>query len=295
LSVVRELDHVIAERGKAKTIVSDNGNELTSNAILTWADQTRIEWHYIAPGKPMQNAFIESFNARLHDELLNETLFSSLYHARVMLKYLAGRLQRLAPSLATRMADTGRVRFVLHCARDRLWRCATQNAPRRRPSLYPSIRTPKTPETNSPRDKTWGQGHHLLAQLPLRALAEAAANDQHPDQQLRINRRPSDVAVEWIVQVAAHRCHENVDSAQQVVLRDHVVEPEFIKKARLFSILSSHPRRIFPLSFNEQESSFSPLGKPFFDSIDHRGSHAARHQLPRERRYDSARRYPGHG
>jgi len=62
-------------------IVSDNGSEFTSNAILAWADQTRVEWHYIAPGKPMQNAFIESFNGRLRDELLNETLFSSLSQA----------------------------------------------------------------------------------------------------------------------------------------------------------------------------------------------------------------------
>ncbi len=41
-----------------------------------------MEWHYIAPGKPIQNAFIESFNGRLRDEFLNETLFSSLPHAR---------------------------------------------------------------------------------------------------------------------------------------------------------------------------------------------------------------------
>ena len=66
------------ERGKPKMVVSDNGSELTSNAILTWADQSRVAWHYIAPGKPMQNAFIESFNGRLRDELLNETLFTSL-------------------------------------------------------------------------------------------------------------------------------------------------------------------------------------------------------------------------
>jgi putative transposase len=85
LRVARELDHVIACRSKPKMIVSDNGSELTSNAILDWADQTRVEWHYIAPGKPMQNAFIESFNGRLRDELLNETLFSSLSHARAML------------------------------------------------------------------------------------------------------------------------------------------------------------------------------------------------------------------
>jgi transposase InsO family protein len=58
-----------------KTIVSDNGTELTSNAIFCWAKQTEVDWHYIDPGKPVQNAFIESFNGRLRDEFLNETLF----------------------------------------------------------------------------------------------------------------------------------------------------------------------------------------------------------------------------
>ena len=66
-------------------IVSDNGSELTSNAILAWADAARVEWHYIAPGKPMQNGFIESFNGRLRGELLNYTLFSSLAQARAAL------------------------------------------------------------------------------------------------------------------------------------------------------------------------------------------------------------------
>ena len=51
-------------------------------AILRWSQEAGIDWHYIAPGKPTQNAFIESFNGRLRDELLNETLFSSLGHAR---------------------------------------------------------------------------------------------------------------------------------------------------------------------------------------------------------------------
>ena len=83
--VARELDQVIAARGKPKMIVSDNGSEFTSNTILGWTETTRIDWHYIAPGKPMQNAFIESFNGRLRDELLNETLFSSPSHARAML------------------------------------------------------------------------------------------------------------------------------------------------------------------------------------------------------------------
>ena len=63
-------------------IVSDNGTEFTSNAILGFADRMKINWHYIAPGKPIQNAFIESFNGRLRDELLNETLFPSLTRVR---------------------------------------------------------------------------------------------------------------------------------------------------------------------------------------------------------------------
>jgi len=62
--VARELDRLMIERGKPKMVVSDNGSELTSNAILTWAHQSRVAWHYIAPGKPMQNAFIESFMYR---------------------------------------------------------------------------------------------------------------------------------------------------------------------------------------------------------------------------------------
>jgi putative transposase len=85
LRVGRELDAVIAGRGKLLLIVSDNGTELTSMAILCWSKERRVDWHYIAPGKPQQNAFIESFNGRLRDELLNETLFSSLAHARAAL------------------------------------------------------------------------------------------------------------------------------------------------------------------------------------------------------------------
>ena len=82
LRVVRELDSLIASRGRPAMCVSDNGTELTGMAILRWSQETRVEWHYIAPGKPQQNAFIESFNGRLRDELLNETLFTSLAHAR---------------------------------------------------------------------------------------------------------------------------------------------------------------------------------------------------------------------
>ena len=83
--VVRELTDLIAERGKPGMIVSDNGTELTSNAVLAWCGEIGVEWHYIAPGKPMQNGYVESFNGRMRDELLNETLFLSLDHARVVI------------------------------------------------------------------------------------------------------------------------------------------------------------------------------------------------------------------
>jgi putative transposase len=80
--VVRELDRLCLLRGRPAMIVSDNGTELTSHAVLRWVDETGIEWHYIAPGKPVQNAFVESFNGRLRDECLNEHVFRSLSQAR---------------------------------------------------------------------------------------------------------------------------------------------------------------------------------------------------------------------
>ena len=83
--VARELTALIERRGKPEMIVSDNGTELTSNAILTFTAAHRIEWHYIAPGKPMQNGFVESFNGRMRDELLNETVFRTLAHARIVI------------------------------------------------------------------------------------------------------------------------------------------------------------------------------------------------------------------
>ncbi len=98
--VARELDEIIRWRGRPLTVVSDNGTELTSNAVLSWTDRNKIGWHYIEPGKPQQNGFVESFNGRLRDELLNETsrvpgrgvgalLFDGLGR-RLRLSWLAG-------------------------------------------------------------------------------------------------------------------------------------------------------------------------------------------------------------
>jgi len=84
--VARELDRIIAQRGKPRMVVSDNGTELTSHAIFRWAQERQIEWHYIAPGKPTQNAFVESFNGRLRDECLSEHLFNGLGEARRLIE-----------------------------------------------------------------------------------------------------------------------------------------------------------------------------------------------------------------
>jgi len=82
LRVGRELDRIAETRGYPAMVVSDNGTELTSNAILSWQEERSVEWHYIAPGKPTQNGFVESFNGRLRDECLNEHLFANLAQAR---------------------------------------------------------------------------------------------------------------------------------------------------------------------------------------------------------------------
>ena len=80
--VGRELDRIAGLRGYPAMVVSDNGTELTSHAMLRWQEQRSVLWHYIAPGKPQQNGFVESFNGRFRDECLNEHLFGSLPGAR---------------------------------------------------------------------------------------------------------------------------------------------------------------------------------------------------------------------
>ena len=84
--VARELDRIATVRGRPCMVVSDNGTELTSNAILAWQQERGVEWHYIAPGKPMQNGLVESFIGRLRDEFLNEHLFESLPQVRRLIE-----------------------------------------------------------------------------------------------------------------------------------------------------------------------------------------------------------------
>jgi putative transposase len=86
LRVVRELDLLVQVRGKPGVIVSDNGPELTSRAVLIWAAQNGIDWHYIQPGKPQQNGYTESLNDKIRDECLNEHWFGSLAEARLIVE-----------------------------------------------------------------------------------------------------------------------------------------------------------------------------------------------------------------
>ena len=156
IRVARELDRLMIERGKPKMVVSDNGSELTSNAILTWADQSRVAWHYIAQGTPTQNAFIESFNGRLRDELLNETLFTSLAQARVGLGCWRVDYNDSRPHSQLGWKTPSEFAFTCHPRRDLALRYAEGSAPA--PVAPTAQRANPTARANSELDKTWGQG-----------------------------------------------------------------------------------------------------------------------------------------
>ena len=112
--VARELDAVMARRGRPKSCVSDNGTELTSMTILKWTQASGVAWHYIAPGKPQQNAFAESFIGRLRDECLNETLFVSLHQAREVLDAWRADYNAVRPhsALANRTPEEFRAQHI---------------------------------------------------------------------------------------------------------------------------------------------------------------------------------------
>jgi len=110
--------------------------KLTGMAVLRWSQEVRIEWHDIAPGKPTQNAFIESFNARLRDELLNETLFTSLAQVRAVLNAWKDDYNNARPHSA--LGNLTPTEFAARTAPgpQRGRRCATRRAPRPAPLLH---------------------------------------------------------------------------------------------------------------------------------------------------------------
>lgn len=84
--LTRILDRICALRGWPAVIRSDNGKEFTGKAMLNWAHRNGVMLRLIEPGKPNQNAYVESFNGRLRDECLNEHWFTSLPHARTVIE-----------------------------------------------------------------------------------------------------------------------------------------------------------------------------------------------------------------
>jgi len=86
LHVARVLEAIKGERGLPKVIRSNNGKEFCGRAMAIWAHQNNVALRFIEPGKPNQNAYVESFNGRFRDECLNEHWFTSLAHARVVIE-----------------------------------------------------------------------------------------------------------------------------------------------------------------------------------------------------------------
>ena len=99
--LVRVLEGVCAEHGRPRALVMDNGPELTSKALDAWAYRDGVELRFIQPGKPVQNAYVESFNGKFRDECLNEHWFLSLDEAR--------RVSRSGARTTTRSARTARL------------------------------------------------------------------------------------------------------------------------------------------------------------------------------------------
>lgn len=84
--LTRLLDELAVHRGLPSAIRTDNGKEFCGRAMLTWAHTRGVKLFLIEPGKPNQNAYIESFNGRFRDECLNENWFTSLPHAQVVIE-----------------------------------------------------------------------------------------------------------------------------------------------------------------------------------------------------------------
>jgi len=132
-----EISGRFKRRGKPDMIVSDHGTEFTSNAMLAWAQENRVTWRFIAPGKPMQNRFCESFNGRMRDELLNESLFFGLDHARIRIAAWADDYNLRRPHSA--LGNVTPADFPMKSALEK------------RAALQP------TAGTNSRLDRNWGQ------------------------------------------------------------------------------------------------------------------------------------------
>lgn len=85
-TLTRLMERLCGERGYPQVIRTDNGKEFCGRAMLSWCHAHGVKLRLIEPGKPNQNAYIESFNGRLRDECLNENWFLNLHHAKVLIE-----------------------------------------------------------------------------------------------------------------------------------------------------------------------------------------------------------------
>jgi putative transposase len=131
LRVARVLDDLKMQRGLPRQIRSDNGPEFTSRALDQWTYEQGIRWHYIQPGRPLENGYVESFNGRLRDECLNENWFCSLGEARKTIEAWRQDYNRCRPhsALGYRTPEEFAKTSAGDCGKDG-GSAALENAPR---------------------------------------------------------------------------------------------------------------------------------------------------------------------
>ncbi len=112
--VVQVLEQAVRFRRLPQALRTDQGPEFTGRALQGWADERGVQLKLIQAGKPTQNAYVESFNARLRDECLNEHVFRNLAHARAVIGSVEDRLQRAPSAQRARLPDAARIRRIEH-------------------------------------------------------------------------------------------------------------------------------------------------------------------------------------
>lgn len=100
VEVIAVLGRLIAERGAPLLLRSDNGGEFIAHSVQRWLAEAHVETAYIAPGSPWENAYVESFNGKLRDELLNRELFASLAEAKLLASQYRDEYNRRRPHSA---------------------------------------------------------------------------------------------------------------------------------------------------------------------------------------------------
>jgi putative transposase len=137
--VARVLDRLVDERGRPGVIVCDNGPEFISRALEIWAEEQQVKLHFIEPGKPVQNCYVESFNGRFRDECLNEHWFTSMQDARSIIAAWREDYNNVREHGALAGMTPAEYRRAVESA---------ENASRFPPFPQHPLQSPKKPETN---------------------------------------------------------------------------------------------------------------------------------------------------